>query len=165
MRRKGFGININVEYINHLRFADDIILKAESREVLIIMLSDFDEDYQQVGIRMNMDKKKIISNDYVVPTPISLGNSALKVVHEYNYLFLTMGYAFRYPAVRRRVCGTPDRTTHQSGRIPTKPIDTLVAIVGRHGIACAYNHDDPPLDRMAPLRKAEGYCKAEESQH
>ena len=36
----GLGININGEYITHLRFADDIVIMAESLEHLNAMLSD-----------------------------------------------------------------------------------------------------------------------------
>ncbi|CAH1642509.1 unnamed protein product [Spodoptera littoralis] len=38
----GLGININGEYITHLRFADDVVIMAESLEDLNTMLSDLD---------------------------------------------------------------------------------------------------------------------------
>ncbi|CAH2094017.1 unnamed protein product [Euphydryas editha] len=81
---KGFGININGEYITHLRFADDIVLMAKSLEDLGIMLSDLDGVF--LGFKMNMDKTKIILNVHIVPTPIWVGDSTLEVVDEYIYL-------------------------------------------------------------------------------
>ncbi|CAH2096073.1 unnamed protein product [Euphydryas editha] len=79
---KGFGMNINSEYITHLRFANDIVLMAESLEDLSIMFSDLDDIFQQVGLKMNITKSKIMSNAHVVPTLISAGNCTLEVVVE-----------------------------------------------------------------------------------
>ncbi|CAG9136986.1 unnamed protein product [Plutella xylostella] len=53
------GININGEYISHLRFADDIVFMAESLEDLSKMLQDLNRVSQQVGLKMNMDKTKV----------------------------------------------------------------------------------------------------------
>lgn len=82
----GFGININGEYITHLRFADDIVIMAESLEELNTMLSDLSIVSQQVGLKMNMDKTKIMYNVHVAPVPVIVGNDTLKVVDHYVYL-------------------------------------------------------------------------------
>ena len=87
---QGFGININGEYITHLRFADDIVVMAESLEDLGTMLEDLNRVSQQVGLKMNMDKTKVMSNVHVVPTPVSVGNSTLEVVDGYVYLGQTV---------------------------------------------------------------------------
>ncbi|KAI8420615.1 hypothetical protein MSG28_007859 [Choristoneura fumiferana] len=79
-----FGININGEYITHLRFADDIVIMAESLEELNTMLSDLSIVSQQVGLKMNMDKTKIMSN--VTPVPVIVGSDVLEVVDHYVYL-------------------------------------------------------------------------------
>ncbi|KAI8433032.1 hypothetical protein MSG28_013899 [Choristoneura fumiferana] len=81
-----FGININGEYITHLRFANDIVIMAESLEELNTMLSDLSIVSQQVGLKMNMDKTKIMSNVHVTPVPVIVGNDALEVVDLYVYL-------------------------------------------------------------------------------
>ncbi|KAI8440939.1 hypothetical protein MSG28_009236 [Choristoneura fumiferana] len=81
-----FGININGEYITHLRFADDIVIMAESLEGLNTMLSDLSIVSQQVGLKMNMDKTKIMSNVHVTPVPVIVGNDVLEVVDHYVYL-------------------------------------------------------------------------------
>ena len=83
---QGLGININGEYITHLRFADDIVVMVKSMEELSMMLDGLDRVSQRVGLKMNMDKTKIMSNANVVPTPVSVGNSVLEVVDSYIYL-------------------------------------------------------------------------------
>ncbi|XP_064073992.1 uncharacterized protein LOC135193837 [Vanessa tameamea] len=84
------GININGEYITHLRFTDDIVVMAESLEDLSKMLQDLNRISQQVGLKINMDKTKVMANCHVAPTSISLGNSILEVVDEYVYLGQTV---------------------------------------------------------------------------
>ena len=82
----GLGININGEYITHLRFADDIVIMAESLEHLNAMLSDLSIVSQRVGLKMNMDKTKVMSNVHVAPVPVVVGNDTLEVVDHYTYL-------------------------------------------------------------------------------
>ncbi|CAG4942909.1 unnamed protein product [Parnassius apollo] len=83
---KGYGININGEYITHLRFADDIVIMAESLEDLSIMLNDLNSASQRIGLKMNMDKTKIMFNVHVTPMPVVVGSTMLEVVDEYVYL-------------------------------------------------------------------------------
>ncbi|CAK1586319.1 unnamed protein product [Parnassius mnemosyne] len=83
---KGYGININGEYITHLRFADDIVLMAESLEDLSTMLNDLNSVSQRIGLKMNMDKTKIMFNVHVTPMPVVVGSTKLEVVDEYVYL-------------------------------------------------------------------------------
>ncbi|KAA5608736.1 reverse transcriptase family protein, partial [Pseudomonas aeruginosa] len=83
---QGLGININGEYITHLRFADDIVVMAESLEDLGRMLGDLSRVSQQVGLKMNMDKTKVMYNVHVAPTIVTVGSSTLEVVDEYIYL-------------------------------------------------------------------------------
>ncbi|XP_063539716.1 uncharacterized protein LOC134748833 [Cydia strobilella] len=87
---KGRGINVNGEYITHLRFADDIVVMAETMEDLSAMLADLSRVSERVGLKMNMDKTKIMSNVHVVPTPVLIGGSALEVVDDYVYLGQTV---------------------------------------------------------------------------
>ncbi|CAB3231006.1 unnamed protein product [Arctia plantaginis] len=63
---------------------------AQSLEDLGQMLADLDGVSQQIGLKMNMDKTKIMSNVHVAPTPIVVGNSVLEVVDEYVYLGQTV---------------------------------------------------------------------------
>jgi hypothetical protein len=102
---RGFGININGEYMTHLRFADDIVVMAETLEDLSRMLEDLNRVSQQVGLKINMDKTKIMSNSRVVPTPIVVGNSTLDVVDQYIYLgqIVQLGKSNFQKEVNRRI--------------------------------------------------------------
>ncbi|CAH2092277.1 unnamed protein product [Euphydryas editha] len=105
MEWKGRGININGEHLSHLRFADDIVILAESLEELGIMLSDLNSASQRVGLKMNMDKTKIMSNVHVTPVPVVVDGTALEVVDEYVYLGQTirMGKSNFEREVTRRI--------------------------------------------------------------
>ncbi|KAI8424369.1 hypothetical protein MSG28_002896 [Choristoneura fumiferana] len=87
---KGRGININGEYFTHLRFADDIVVMAETMEDLGAMLADLSRVSDRVGLKMNMDKTKVMSNVHVVPTPVIVDDSALELVDDYVYLGQTV---------------------------------------------------------------------------
>ncbi|KAL0819971.1 hypothetical protein ABMA28_007968 [Loxostege sticticalis] len=63
---------------------------AETLEDLGTMLDGLSRASQQVGLKMNMDKTKIMSNVRVAPTPLKVGDSALEVVDEYVYLGQTV---------------------------------------------------------------------------
>lgn len=58
---KKMGININGQYISHLRFADDIVLMAESLQHLQQMLNGLADSSRRIGLRMNMDKTKVMN--------------------------------------------------------------------------------------------------------
>ncbi|CAH2096185.1 unnamed protein product [Euphydryas editha] len=65
LERKGFFVNIVYgAYITHIRFADDIVVTAESLKDLSTMLGDLDGVSQRVGFKMDMTK--IMSNIHVV---------------------------------------------------------------------------------------------------
>ncbi|CAH2235414.1 jg13272 [Pararge aegeria aegeria] len=50
------------------------------------MLNDLSRVSQQVGLRMNMSKTKIMSNAHVPLHRVIIGSSALEIVDEYIYL-------------------------------------------------------------------------------
>ena len=50
------GFNIDREYLNHLRFADDIILLLEKPQELQNMLTELNKANVKVGIKMNLKK-------------------------------------------------------------------------------------------------------------
>lgn len=64
------GININGEYITHLRYADNNVTMAETVKELSSMLNDLSRVSKRVGFKMNMDKTIIMLNAHVVPIPI-----------------------------------------------------------------------------------------------
>ena len=53
------GIKIARRKINNLRYADDTTLMAESEEKLKSLLIKVKEDSEKVGLKLNIQKKKI----------------------------------------------------------------------------------------------------------
>ena len=56
------GVKINGERLSNLRFADDIILFAESEEHLVNLLKDLNVEGKRDGLKMNKKKTKIMCN-------------------------------------------------------------------------------------------------------
>ena len=54
------GIKIAGRNINHLRYADDTTLMAESEEELKSLLMKVKEESEQVGLKLNIQKMKIM---------------------------------------------------------------------------------------------------------
>ena len=64
------GIKISRRNINKLRYADDTTLMAESEEELRSLLMKVKEESENVGVKCNIQKTKIMASG-----PIILGNS------------------------------------------------------------------------------------------
>jgi hypothetical protein len=71
------GININGEYISHLRFADVIVVMAETLRDLQLMLNDLADSSVRIGLRMNLDKTKVMFNEHVLQEPITIRGAVL----------------------------------------------------------------------------------------
>ena len=56
------GIKIAGRNINHLRYADDTILMAESEEELKSFLMKVKEESEKVGLKLNIQKTKIMAS-------------------------------------------------------------------------------------------------------
>ena len=56
------GIKIAGRNINHLRYADDTTLMAESEEELRRLLMKVKEENEEVGLKLNIQKTKIIAS-------------------------------------------------------------------------------------------------------
>ena len=54
------GIKIAGRNINNLRYADDTILMAESEEELKSLLMNVKEDSEEVGLKLNIQKTKVM---------------------------------------------------------------------------------------------------------
>ena len=55
-------IKITERNINNLRYADDTILMAESEEELKSLLMRVKEESEQVGLKLNIQKTKIMAS-------------------------------------------------------------------------------------------------------
>ena len=56
------GIKVAGRNINNLRYADDITLMAESEEELKILLMKVKEESEKVGLKLNIQKTKILAS-------------------------------------------------------------------------------------------------------
>ena len=56
------GIKIAGRNINHLRYADDTTLMAESEEELKSLLLKVKEESEKVGLKLNIQKTKIMAS-------------------------------------------------------------------------------------------------------
>ena len=59
------GIKIAGKNMNNLRYADNIILMAESKEELKSLLMKVKEESEKVGLKPNIQKTKIIASDLI----------------------------------------------------------------------------------------------------
>ena len=57
------GIKIPGRNINNLRYADDTTLMAESKEELKSLLMKVKEESEKVGLKLNIQKTKIMASD------------------------------------------------------------------------------------------------------
>ena len=56
--------------INHLRYADDTTLMAESEEKLKSLLMNVKQESEQVGLKFNIQKTKIMASGPIITWPI-----------------------------------------------------------------------------------------------
>ena len=56
------GIKIARRNINNLRYADDTILMAESKEELKSLLMKMKEESENIGLKLNIQKRKIMAS-------------------------------------------------------------------------------------------------------
>ncbi|XP_045450487.1 uncharacterized protein LOC123659284 [Melitaea cinxia] len=79
-----FGINVNGTNLNHLRFADDIVLFADTPEMLQTMIYQLDQESRKAGLSMNPIKTKLMTN--AIKHNIELRQEPIEYVDEYVYL-------------------------------------------------------------------------------
>ena len=75
MRKAGLeeaqaGIKIARRNINHLRYADDTTLMVESEEELKSLLMKVKEESEKVGLKLNIQKTKIMASSPITPWEI-----------------------------------------------------------------------------------------------
>ena len=59
------GIKIAGRYINNLRYVDDTTLMAESEEELKSLLMKVKEESEEVGLKLNIQKTKIMASSSI----------------------------------------------------------------------------------------------------
>ena len=78
------GIKIPGRNINNLRYADDTILKAESKEELKSLLMQVKEESEKAGLKLNIQKAKIMASS---PTTL-LQTDGEKMEKMTDFIFL-----------------------------------------------------------------------------
>ena len=63
-------IKIPGRYINNLRYADDTNIMAESEEELKSLLMKVKEESEKVGLKLNVQKTKIMASSPITPWEI-----------------------------------------------------------------------------------------------
>ena len=66
------GIKISGRNINNLRYADDTTLTAESEEELKSLLMKVKEESEKVGLKLNIQKTKIMASDPITSWQIDV---------------------------------------------------------------------------------------------
>ena len=61
-QKKRYGIQVNMRYLQNLRFADDVLLFGSTRAQIRNMLEDLSIEAGRVGLKLHMGKTKILSN-------------------------------------------------------------------------------------------------------
>ena len=76
------GIKINGEYLNHLRFADDIILFASNAEELQTRMEELSNESSRIEVKMNLNKTKVMYNKHVEKKEIKIPGETIGIVDE-----------------------------------------------------------------------------------
>jgi Reverse transcriptase (RNA-dependent DNA polymerase) len=99
------GIKIDGSFLNHLRFADDIVLCSSDFHELVEMTRELNHASKQVGLKMNIQKTKIMSQENTEPT---IDNQQIENVSHYIYLGhnITLGKENQWAEVTRRIALT-----------------------------------------------------------
>ena len=76
------GVKIAGRNINNLRYADDTTLMAESEE-LNSLLMKMEEESEKVGLKLNIQKTKIMASDSI--TSWQIDGETLETVTDYFF--------------------------------------------------------------------------------
>ena len=84
------GIKIAGRNINHLRYADDTTLMAESEEELKSLLMKVKEESEKVGLKLNIQKMKIMVSSPI--TSWEIDGETVETVSDFIFLGLQNHY-------------------------------------------------------------------------
>ena len=77
------GIKISGRNINNLRYADDTILMAESKDELKILLMKMKEESEKVGLKLNIQKMKIMASGPI--TSWQIDGETIETVTDFTF--------------------------------------------------------------------------------
>ena len=78
------GVKIAGRHMNNLRYADDTILMAESEEELKSLLMKVKEVNENVGLQLNVQKRKIMASGPI--TSWQIDGETMKTVTDFSFL-------------------------------------------------------------------------------
>ena len=78
------GIKIAGRNINYLRYADDTTHMAESEEELKSLLMKVKEEIENVGLKLNIQKTKIMASGPI--TPLKINGETVETVSDFIFL-------------------------------------------------------------------------------
>ena len=82
--KKQAGIKIAGRNINHLRYADDTTLMAENEEELKSLLMKMKEESEKVGLKLNIQKTKIITSGPI--TSWEIDGETVETVSDFTFI-------------------------------------------------------------------------------
>lgn len=84
LKWENYGISINGEKLNNLRFADDIVLISNKAEDIQAMLTELSNQCKLRGLLINESKTRMMTNR--APIPIYLERTPIEYVNDFTYL-------------------------------------------------------------------------------
>ena len=87
------GIKISGRNINNLRYTEDTTLMAESEEELKSFLMEVKEESETVGLKLNMQKTKIMASGPI--TSWQIDGETMETVTEFIFLGLKITAAMK----------------------------------------------------------------------
>lgn len=88
---ENYGIPIDGEKLNHLRFADDIVLITNNLKEAETMVKELEAESKKIGMKINMDKTQMMKNSYVATgESIKCNNQEIRETEMYTYLGQTI---------------------------------------------------------------------------
>ena len=78
------GIKIAVRNINNIKYADDTILIAESKEELKSLLMKVKEESEKAGLKLNIQKTKIMASSLIISQQID--GETMETVADFLFL-------------------------------------------------------------------------------
>ena len=108
------GIKIAGRNINNLRYADDTTLMAESAEELKGLLMKVKEESEKVGLKLNIQKTKIMASGPI--TPWEIDGATVETVADFilGGSKITAGGDCSHEIKRRLLCGRKGMTNLDS---------------------------------------------------
>ena len=99
------GIKTAGRNINNLRYTDDTILMAESEEELKSLLMEVKEESEKVGLKLNIQKTKIIASGTI--TSWQIDGETMETVTDFIFLGskITSDGDFSHEIKRRLILG------------------------------------------------------------